>query len=197
MGNREELLAGARQCLLERGYANTTARDIAKAAGVSLAAIGYHFGSKERLLTEALAEATGAGIGDAFEERIRVAGAKRTLPQAFPVAWSGIDDVLAENREGLLASMENLLRIHRSPESQQFMAEATEEAIQGFANLLRAHHPELDTNQARAVGQLYFTLLNGLAVQWVTGAALPSGEELALAIDALAGQRTSRRRGPR
>ena len=52
MNNREALLVAAKQCLLEKGYARTTARDIASAAKVSLAAIGYHFSSKDALLTE-------------------------------------------------------------------------------------------------------------------------------------------------
>lgn len=56
MGNREDLLEGAKRCLVERGWANTTVRDIAAAAGVSHAAIGYHFGSRERLLVQALFE---------------------------------------------------------------------------------------------------------------------------------------------
>src|SRR5215217_4173397 len=54
MRNREALVEGAKTCLLEKGYSRTTARDIATAAGVSLAAIGYHFGSTEALLNEAL-----------------------------------------------------------------------------------------------------------------------------------------------
>lgn len=33
MGNREDLLAGARKAIIERGVAKTTARDIAAAAG--------------------------------------------------------------------------------------------------------------------------------------------------------------------
>ncbi|GAA5003457.1 hypothetical protein GCM10025734_40840 [Kitasatospora paranensis] len=59
MGNREDLLAGAKRCLYEKGYGRTTARDIASAAGVSLAAIGYHYGSKEALLTQATIQALG------------------------------------------------------------------------------------------------------------------------------------------
>jgi hypothetical protein len=39
MGNRDALLSAAKKCLLEKGYNRTTARDIASAAGVSLAAI--------------------------------------------------------------------------------------------------------------------------------------------------------------
>ena len=37
MGNREDLLAGARRVILEQGVAKATAREIANAAGVSLA----------------------------------------------------------------------------------------------------------------------------------------------------------------
>ncbi|WP_249044824.1 helix-turn-helix domain-containing protein [Crossiella equi] len=57
MGHREDLLAGAKRCLFERGYARTTARDIVAASGTNLASIGYHFGSKEALMTQALIEA--------------------------------------------------------------------------------------------------------------------------------------------
>jgi AcrR family transcriptional regulator len=56
--NRDALLLAAKQCLLEKGYNRTTARDIASMAGVSLAAIGYHFSSKDALLTEALGTAS-------------------------------------------------------------------------------------------------------------------------------------------
>jgi hypothetical protein len=41
----------------EEGYARTTARDIAAAAGTSMAAIGYHFRSKDALLMAAMLEA--------------------------------------------------------------------------------------------------------------------------------------------
>src|ERR1700735_991455 len=59
MSNRDALLLAAKKCLLEKGFNRTTARDIASEAGVSLAAIGYHFSSKEALLTEALLLACG------------------------------------------------------------------------------------------------------------------------------------------
>src|SRR5215471_11979140 len=57
MGNREDLLAGALACLKTKGWARTTVRDIAAAAGVNHAAIGYHFGSREALLIEAFTQA--------------------------------------------------------------------------------------------------------------------------------------------
>ena len=62
MGNREALLEAAKRCLYTKGYMRTTARDVAATAGVSLAAIGYHYRSLEALLDLALIEAT-AGLG--------------------------------------------------------------------------------------------------------------------------------------
>src|SRR5439155_24198764 len=52
--HRDQLVKGAIKCLQTKGYARTTARDIATASGANLASIGYHFGSKEALLNEAM-----------------------------------------------------------------------------------------------------------------------------------------------
>jgi len=52
--SRDQLLEGALLCLQTKGYARTTARDIAAASGANLASIGYHFGSKEGLLNAAV-----------------------------------------------------------------------------------------------------------------------------------------------
>ena len=52
---RARLLAAAETLFAERGSHATSVRDLAAKAGVNLAAVCYHFGSKERLLVEALA----------------------------------------------------------------------------------------------------------------------------------------------
>ena len=57
MGHKEELLAAARRCLVTRGYARTTARDLVAESGTNLGSIGYHFGSKDALLAQALDDA--------------------------------------------------------------------------------------------------------------------------------------------
>ncbi|WP_067778249.1 TetR/AcrR family transcriptional regulator [Nocardia amikacinitolerans] len=186
MGNREDLLAGARKAIMERGVAKTTARDIANAAGVSLAAIGYHFGSKDRLITEALAEALGTGIGDRMGELIE-ATEGRPMSEAFASMIDGLSAVFAANREGMLASLENLLRMARSPESQRFMAESVVEATADLAATLREAHPHLTQPQAEAIGELYFALTQGLSMLWlINDGALPSGATLSTAFAALA-----------
>jgi len=51
---RDDLLAATRRCVRERGLAGTTSREITATAGANLAAITYHFGSKDELMAEAL-----------------------------------------------------------------------------------------------------------------------------------------------
>src|ERR1700678_1401091 len=106
MGNREALLDGAKRCLRERGFARTTARDIATAAGVSLAAIGYHFGSKEALLGQALIEASGEWVG----ELQRAVGSRSVEPrqggERFEAIWSGLLGRFAAERSLWAANFE-------------------------------------------------------------------------------------------
>ncbi|ONI72003.1 hypothetical protein BWI15_18070 [Kribbella sp. ALI-6-A] len=59
MGNREKLLATAKRLIAEKGYGDITARDLVNESGTNLASIGYHFGSKEGLLTEAMLDSFG------------------------------------------------------------------------------------------------------------------------------------------
>src|SRR5882724_10306811 len=97
MGNREDLLAGAKQCLREKGYARTTARDIATASGVSLAAIGYHFGSKDALMNQAVYEAVG-DWSETFERALAAADPEASAPQRLDLQWTRMVESFGENR---------------------------------------------------------------------------------------------------
>ncbi|MEU2178566.1 MULTISPECIES: TetR/AcrR family transcriptional regulator [Nocardia] len=188
MGNREDLLAGARKVIVERGIAKATARDIASAAGVSLAAIGYHFGSKDQLITEALADSLGTAIGDSMEAKIREGSGVAPLA-AFAAMWNGMPAVFTDNRDSMLASLENLVRVARSPESQRFFAQSLPGAYRDMADALRQAHPRLSDDQAEAIAELYFVLVQGLGVLQTVApeADLPDGDRLAQAVAALAG----------
>src|ERR687896_474154 len=54
--NRAVLLEGALRCLERLPPERITARAIAAESGANLASIAYHFGSKDRLVTEAVIE---------------------------------------------------------------------------------------------------------------------------------------------
>ena len=51
---RQLLLEAARRLFTEKGYQEVSTRELADAAGVNLAAIQYHFGSKAQLFSEAV-----------------------------------------------------------------------------------------------------------------------------------------------
>jgi AcrR family transcriptional regulator len=49
---RTAILAAAERLYAERGFSDVTLRDIVSAANVNLAAVNYHFGSKDELIAE-------------------------------------------------------------------------------------------------------------------------------------------------
>jgi AcrR family transcriptional regulator len=192
MGNREDLLAGARQVILERGVAKATARDIAAAAGVSLAAIGYHFGSKDELISAALTESLGSGIGDAMEAVVEETAALPLL-EGFATLYDRMPEIFAANREALVASFENSVMVWRDAAASRTLSGAMAEAHLGIVEVLRTARPDLDAADLDAMAKLEFVLVQSLGLLWIISPdTLPTGEELARAVAAIAtdGRRT-------
>jgi AcrR family transcriptional regulator len=183
MGNREALLEGARKCLSEKGYARTTARDIAAASGVSLAAIGYHFGTTEALLNEAVF----AGIGQWAEELGRLlaeqAGNDGTVLEKFEAVWTRVIQSFAAYRGVLAASYEIMVRAEEVPEVRRRLAAAMEGARIALAELFTDVDAQAEPERARQVGSFYYAILSGLMTQWLVDPdSAPSGTDLAIAL---------------
>jgi AcrR family transcriptional regulator len=180
MGNREELLAGAKRCLRSKGFARTTARDIASAAGVSLAAIGYHFGSKEALLTQGLVEATGEWVDELARVLASDLDATATYMERFELTWTRLLGLFEAHRQLWAANFEISPYIDTMPEVRQVMAAAQQEARLGLARLFLGIDCELDPKAAQDAGALYYAMLAGVMTQWlVDPARAPSASELA------------------
>jgi len=180
MGNREDLLAGAKRCLREKGYARTTARDIATASGVSLAAIGYHFGSKDALMNQALFEAIGE-----WGDELRAVLDTEISPDAstlerFGTIWTRLIDFFQRHRSLMAASFEVFPLIEQFPEFRAFYGEAIRHARTGMASLfLQVAEDTIDERTARTAGSIYYALLVGVMAQWmVDPAGAPTAEEL-------------------
>ena len=178
MGNREDLLAAARECLYGKGYARTTARDIATAAGVSLAAIGYHYGSKEALLNQALRAAI-REWGDDLA-RVLATGDDAALAPAdrFAAMWTRVVESFARTRPLWTVQFELLAHIERTPELRREFADANRDARLGLAALL-GYGPGHDEHELVAIGALCQAILAGLAAQWLVDPhGTPSGQDL-------------------
>jgi AcrR family transcriptional regulator len=73
---RQRVLDATIDCLVERGYANTSTRHIAKRAGVTVGALQHHYDSKAELMAAALRE-LGERIADDVIAGIPADGALR------------------------------------------------------------------------------------------------------------------------
>ena len=175
--HEERLLLGALQCLRAKGYASTTARDIAAASGVSLGSIGYHFGSKDGLLQEAI------GLG--FREWTRyVAPRVLAVADAPPLdrLRLALDETVAsfqEQRGLLYAFVEALPPAARSPELRERFAKQYRDSRDQLVAVLGdgAESSDIDL---RTVASLIIALLDGIIIQWLLEPEeTPTGSEVA------------------
>ncbi len=167
MGNREDLIAGAKRCLLEKGYARTTARDIAAASGVSLAAIGYHFGSKDALMNQAVYESVGEWAQE-VERALAAGGALDAQPlRRFELIMEQTIAAFSGPRRGLWAAQVELISLReQSDELREFLARVQREEVPGLAGLFLGIDPAADPESAREAGGVLHALFIGIMVKW-------------------------------
>jgi AcrR family transcriptional regulator len=168
MGNREALLTAAKQCLLEKGYNRTTARDIASAAGVSLAAIGYHFSSKDALLTEALLLAFGEWDQDLQQALRTTAPAAVTPKERFEATWAKVISTFETHRSLWIANFEIFTQMVGQSEAREFLAGNLPTARTGLAAMfLNQEESSISEHTSKTIGTFLHVLLSGLIVQWL------------------------------
>jgi AcrR family transcriptional regulator len=168
MGNREALLAAAKKCLLEKGYNRTTARDIASAAGVSLAAIGYHFSSKDALLTEALLLAFGEWDRD-LQQALRTSISVAVTPkERFEATWAKVISTFEPHRSLWIANFEIFTQMVGQSATREFLAGNLPAARTGLAAMfLDQEESSISEHTSKTIGTFLHVLLSGLIVQWL------------------------------
>ena len=190
MSHRDALLEAARRLILEKGFAATTARDLVSASGTNLGSIGYHFGSREALLSQALEEL--------FDEWTEVlAGAAFAEQDAPPLErmralWTTTLATLDEHRALIRAFIEALAHAERSPEFREQMRDHYRRSQLGVARLVEAAlGPDAAAKGAdpMLVALFLIAVFDGLAVQFrIAPEDTPTGEQL---VDALVAARVA------
>jgi AcrR family transcriptional regulator len=163
MGNREALLAGAKECLREKGYDRTSVRDIATAAGVSTAAIGYHYGSREALLSQALfalLDEWGDGLG-----RVLAPGPDDDPARGFELMWERLIAQFREHPDLWIASVELFLQGRRQPALSGHLADGVREGRRGMAAILAGvPEDEVAERDVRTLGLVQVALMSGVMI---------------------------------
>lgn len=191
--HRQRLLDGALECLRTKGYAHTTARDIAAAAGGNLGSIGYHYGSKDALLNEALIEGF-RGWTARISDRVRAIDADNPLHR-LQLAWEAVLEELGRDEALLRAFLEALAPAGRSPELRAQLAGFYRETRDDVARVVAESIG--DETAARVIASLLIAVSDGLQLQWfLEPGEAPTGEAIgaaaALVLSTSPGARASR-----
>jgi len=182
--HRDQLIRGAMKCLRTKGYARTTARDIAAASEANLASIGYHFGSKEALLNEAMIRI--------FKRRDWKVGETTNAPgdstplERLRALFVAASDVFDAPRPLFVSFVEAIGQAGYSEELRERLAEHYRNARKGAAGTaLAILGPAADRlhSDPEVVASFVIALFDGLVLQWLLDPdQVPKGEELMTAI---------------
>lgn len=165
---REEILDATVAQVHQRGFASTRVSDVAQALGISSGLVFYHFGTKERLLADALAYAASTDLGRLDKALTRakspVDALRRVLalyrPASTSPSWSIWVDAWAEAL--------------RSPEMREACRVVDTRWREVLQQIIRDGVRSGDftcDDPVRTAGSLY-GLLDGLAVQMVVNRSL-------------------------
>lgn len=178
MDNRAALRGAALSCLEQHGYAATTARMIASTAGVSLGAIGYHFGSTQALLDEALSEA----VRRWTEPLIARLAGPELITDGAALAGRLVEllSTFEANRPIAVAYFEALLHAQRDPVLRDRMARDYQDLRTALTQVIGARlAPGTAGTTAETVATLLMATFDGLILQWLLDPdRLPSGQQL-------------------
>ena len=125
---KEGVLSAAKQALIESGYAQLSTRRIADIAGVPLSQIHYHFGSKQNLVLEVLAEENRRLL----DRQSEMYAADQPLWKQWEQACDYLDDDLESGYVRVLQEM--MAAGWADPE----IADAVRDCLDGWFTLLRS-----------------------------------------------------------
>ena len=187
--HRDQLLEGAIECLRTKGYSRTTARDIAAAANANLGSIGYHFGSKDALLNEAITRTC-------EQWTVRLGEAASAAPDASPLeqmaaSWVAMLAAFEEMRPVLVGFVEAVGQSAWSDELREQMAahyRRVRQAITEMVNSSLGPAAEELGADPKVVASFLLAVCDGFVLQWLLDPAeTPTGEELAASLGAALG----------
>lgn len=130
---RDELLRIAAGLFAERGYRNTTVRDIADAAGILSGSLYHHFDSKESMVDEILSSFQAELFAGYDEILASPAPAREKIEAAVRLSFRAIDEhhhevAIFQNEADQLGRMERF----------GYLAERNEQSRQVWMTLLRS-----------------------------------------------------------
>ena len=177
---RERILDAAEVLFMEHGFDGTSMRMITGQAAVNLAAVNYHFGSKELLIQDVfrrrLTDLNKARL-EALDALERQAGDAPVKPSRIVDAFFGTALRMAADVDGGGHTFMRLLgRTYTEPNEfvRKFLAEEYAECVERFLAALYRALPEVDRHEILwrfhfMMGAMSYAIAGTDALQLVTG----------------------------
>src|SRR6516225_2505721 len=186
-GSKNKLIQGALNCIAYKGYAATSSRDIARAAGANVASINYHFGSKEALVNEALGQCFGMW-NQRVEGAFEAAAGLGPRDQLAAILHAAIDS-FADLRSSVHACIESYAPALRSGELRERLAAGYAGVRESAIRLATQHMGDVGMAAPQNLGAIASVLMavcDGLMLQWIADPqATPNAAETLDALSAL------------
>lgn len=163
---REQMLRAAAETIGERGFSETRITDVAKRTGASSALVIYYFGTKDRLLTEALRwseDAFYARVTALLEAQESVGERLETLVRHTCVPYGG-----EEGRDGWGLWFDLWAQALRHPEVAKDRVELDQRWRDTIAGVVRDGQRRGEVPRAvdaEAFAVTFSALLDGLSIQ--------------------------------
>ncbi len=160
---RERLLDAAEKLFCERGFSNTSVRDLTRSAGCNVAAVNYHFGGKDQLYKAMFQR----HMGKVFTEQIEIINEvmnsqKPTLELLLRRMIEKALEPLARQNERM-PMFKLIVRETLNPHMKEDLVEL--EAFRDFIELVRNVLVELVPGLSADKAMLCFYSLEGLILQ--------------------------------
>jgi len=183
---KSALLEAAKQLVGERGYAGASVRELAALAGTSLGAVNYHFGSREKLLNQAVLDeflewggrALDADVDPAAGPLMQFAARARPMIDGLPAA-----------QPAFVVLLEALLQARRSPDlHKQLVEHYAEQRRRAMQSIVASERgSELPPRVLEIVASYMIAIVDGFQLQALLDPdAVPTGDELAAFYEGLA-----------
>ena len=179
LGTRERILDAAEALFGEEGFEGVSLRDITGRAGANVAAVNYHFGSKDKLV-EAVVERHVRPIN---EERLRClaaavrahAGGVVPVEEVLEAFLGPMVDHIANGRmsEGLFCKLMGRVMAERTFKLPDAVGQLFQRMAARFAEAFMKAVPEISEQEALwrmhySFGVMANTLMNGETLQQIT-----------------------------
>ena len=185
--SKDRLLQGALTCIAQQGYAATSSRDIARAAGANVASINYHFGSKDALVNAALSQCFGMW-NQRVERAFEAAAGLAPRDQLGAILRAAIDS-FADLRSSVHACVESYAPALRSQELRERLAAGYAGVRESAIRLATQHMGDAGMaapQNLAAIASVLMAVCDGLMLQWIADPqATPNGAETLDALSAL------------